>query len=165
MSTRREREDHQIRAALYDDFQDYIVSSVRGRDNPTLCLKAYDMVKQKTDTHLEVVLENVDNADRRMYEKIEEGFRAGTQMKTQELVANGGGFGFHVYIPLKDKKSGGSSSVGGYFRSGSGSSSRKRRQPSQNLLMLYIIGFCALVIFAVLKTSAVEWRQIPGFPF
>ena len=163
MSTRREREDHQIRAALYDDFQDYIVSSVRGRDNPTLCLKAYDMVKQKTATHLEVVLENVDNADRKMYEKIEEGFRVGTQMKTQEII-NGGAPGFHVYIPLKDKKSG---SSGGYFSSSKSSSSSKykRRQPSQNLLMLYIIGFCALVIFSVLKTSAVEWRQIPGFPF
>ncbi len=158
---------HQVRAALYDDFQDYIVSNVRGRDNPTLCLKAYDMVKQKTDTHLEVVLENVDNGNREMYEKIEEGFRAGTKMKTQEMLLNGGTHAFHVYIPLKDKKSG-----GGYFggSSGSGSSSssshkRKYRQPSQNLLMLYIIGLCALIIFSVLKTSAVEWRQIPGFPF
>jgi len=154
--------DHQVRAALYDDFQDFIVSSVRNRENPTLCLKAYDMVKQNTDSHLEVVLENVDNASREMYEKIEEGFRPGTKMKTREMI-NGGAPVFYVYIPLKNKKT--SSSVASYFGGKSSSSKKKRRQPSQNMLMLYIIGFCSLIIFSVLKTSAVEWRQIPGFPF
>ncbi len=163
MSSRsREREDHALRTALYDDFQDYIVNTVRSRDNPTICLKAFDMVKQGTDTHLEVVLENADSVTSQVYELIEKGFRAGTKMKSRDLITNGAP-AFHVYIPLKV----GSKGKNGGWSGSSGSKGKrtKYQQPNQNLLMIYIIGFCALIIFAILKTSAVEWRQLPFFPF
>jgi hypothetical protein len=148
------RREHQLRTALYDDFQDYIVNNCRDRDNATLCLKAYDMVKQNTDTHLEVVLENVDNATKQLYDHVES-FRHGTKMKTREQIKDGAPV-FCIHIPLKDKK-GSSSSI---WSSGSSGSKKKNGPPSQNVLMLYFIAICILVVFASLKTTVVEWRQL-----
>ncbi len=151
--TRRDREEHVVKTKLYDEFSDYVAESMRDNDNPHLTLREYDSGTKATVTHLEVVLENVDSGTESLYAKTKR-FREGAFLKTRESVKDGAQV-FVAYIPFNDGSK--KSSHGG------GGGGVRSKQPSQNLLMLYVVGLFVTVIVALVKTTGNEWRML-GLP-
>lgn len=146
----RQRKEHEIKAAIYDDFNEYVERILRDDDNPHITLKEFEQMPKSGLTHMELVLENVKTGTGRLFKKVEE-FKDGSILKTRESVKDGTPV-FVAYIPFKEKESKNHSS------SSSSSVSRSSKPPSQTTLMLYVVALFSTIIVGLVKTTAADWQ-------
>jgi hypothetical protein len=145
----RQRKEHEIKAAIYDEFNEYVERTLRDSDNPHITLKEFEQMPKSGLTHMELVLENVKTGTGRLFKKVEE-FKDGSILKTRESVKDGAPV-FVAYIPFKEKES-------KTHSSSSGSVSRSSKPPSQTTLLLYFVALFSTIIVGLVKTTAADWQ-------
>lgn len=144
----RQRKEHEIKATIYDEFNEYVERTLRDSDNPHITLKEFEQMPKSGLTHMELVLENVKTGTGRLFKKVED-FKDGAILKTKESVKDGTPV-FVAYIPFKEKQKESKSS----FESGS----RSSKPPSQTTLMLYVVALFSTIIVGLVKTTAADWQ-------
>lgn len=147
----RQRKEHEIKAAIYDEFSDYVENVLRDDDNPHITLSEFDSMPKSGVTHMELVLENVKSGTGDLYEKVK-AFKPGAFLKTKEKIKDGTPV-FTAFIPFKEKnESKGSSSSSGRESSG------RSKPPSQTTLLLYIVALFSTILVGAIKTTAADWQ-------
>ena len=150
----RQREENARKSQLYDEFADYVSKVMRDPDtNPNLSLRDFSQMPRSGLTHMELVLENVENANKQLFSAVED-FREGAYLKGKENIKTGSQT-YVAFIPYVDERKRGVS------RSSSSSSS-SGRPPSQTRLFLYLFGLMGMVVIAALKTTSSEWNYMLG---
>lgn len=140
------------KAQLYDEFNDYVVNSVRNKHNPELSLQPYDNTQEPGPTHFSIVLQNVTKGDRSLYEKIE-AFKEGTKLDTQEHIKTGGTI-YIAHVPFKSNKK---KSI---KKNDNDDNEEPTELPSLNLLYFYVLLVLITIIVAFLKTDRKDWKFI-----
>lgn len=150
----RQREENARKSQIYDEFADYVSKEMRDPDtNPNLSLRDFSQMPRSGLTHMELVLENVENANKQLFSAVED-FRDGAYLKGKENIKTGAQT-YVAFIPFVDERKRGG---GGGGRSSHSSS----RPPSQTRLFLYLFGLMAMIVIAALKTTSAEWNYMLG---
>lgn len=143
----RQRKEHEIKAAIYDEFNDYVENVLRDDENPHITLLEFDSMPKSGLTHMELVLENVKSGTGDLYEKVK-AFKTGAFLKTKEKIKDGTPV-FVAFIPFKEKSESKSETVRSTGRS---------KPPSQTTLMFYLVALFSTVIVGLIKTTSADWQ-------
>jgi len=144
-------DDHDRKADVYDRFADYVREKMRGRDNPNISVREFDLMGRSGVTHMDLVLENVSKGTQKLYKLVEQ-FDERAFLDTKEDIQTGNLI-YVAHIPFKSKEK----KRHHHHHNG------EEGPPSTNLLMLYVFLFMILIIIGVIKTSANEWRYMLGY--
>ncbi len=139
--------DHERKAAVYDRFADYVRDKMRSRHNPNLSVREFALMGPSGVTHLDLRLENVKNAKKKLYDLVEQ-FDSRAFLDTQEDIQTGNLI-YVAHVPFKSEEK----------RSHRSHQSRSSGSgpPSTGILMAYIMMLMLLMIVGVWKTTWGEW--------
>lgn len=146
----KQRKEHADKAAIYDEFSEYVENELRSDENPHITLREFDLMAKSGATHMELFLENVKTLTGDLYDKVK-AFKPGAFLKTKENVKDGAPQPV-AFIPFR-----GSDRRGTLERSSSKSSS-KSSQPNQTRLMLYVVALFSVIIIGLVKTTSADFR-------
>ena len=142
---------------VYDKFSRYVRDELCDRDNPDVCVQDFDLMPKSGAYQIQCILQNVNVGKRELFDGVSR-FADGAKLKIIEDVENknGGGSFYTAIIPFKTlSKSKGSWGGGG----GGGEGGEGEGGPPNTMdLIGYMSGFMGLFVFAVVKTSWVDWR-------
>ena len=142
----KQRKDHELKAALYDEFSDYVSNKVRSDENLHVTLREFENLPPAGAEHLQIPLENVTNYDGDFIRRVE-AFKTGTKVKSKENYKDGTKIPI-AFVPFKRNTT--------YSHSSSSKSSSK--PPSQTTLMLYLVALFSTVIVGLIKTTSADWQ-------
>jgi len=136
---------HDVRAEIYDHFQDFVSKKLRDSDNPDVTLKDFDKLPPAGVTHFEVPLENLLTTKKKHYVLIED-FMPGAFLKSRPNVVDGTMVSV-AYLPFKR-------------HSGSNKSSHSRHVNGPNFsfwISIYLLLWMLSLFGAVIYTQRQDW--------
>lgn len=142
-----------LKATIYDQFQDYVLNTVRDNTNPEITVQDFDKLKDPGPTHIFIALQNA-KPSKELYENVEK-FRPGTKLVTEEDPKTGG----HIILACIPWKQ--ASSKQGRRASGWGSSDSTGK-PDTRVLYAYFALMALTAGVALVKTSWADWRFLLG---
>lgn len=157
MSYRKHHKSHDTDDAdkkrVYDKFSRYVREELCDRDNPDVCVQDFDLMPKSGAYQIQCILQNVNVGKRELFDGVSR-FTDGAKLKIIEDVENknGGGSFYTAIIPFKTlskSKGWGGGGEGGGELDG---------PPNTMYLIGYMGGLMGLFVFAIVKTSWVDWR-------
>lgn len=146
---------------IYDEFSDYVRKTMRNDVNRKLSLCEYDLLPKAGVTHIEIIVENVDEGNSELFSDVK-AFKKEAELRTKENVTDGT-IRYAAFIPFqrkhKKKYDSDSDSDDNDFSHRS-RSSKLSGPPSLVYLTLYGFAFLCTIILSVSKTTMDEWKFI-----
>lgn len=139
-------------ARIYDIFKEYAERHLRSNDNPNLGLCAFNEMPEPSLLHIIIPITGVNRVDYREMDRALAGFPEGGASLHQEEGEDGKPK-YWVYIPIPQKKKKKYKSP----RHKGVSYALDHRQPSCTQMLLYVIGFLIIGMFAALYTTKGDW--------
>lgn len=136
---------------VYDKFSRYVTKNLQDRDNPDICVQSFDHMPRSGAFQIQCVLQNVNVGKRELFDGVAS-FTEGAKLKIIEDVENknGGGNFYTAIIPFKtlakSRNDEDEDEIGGV------------RPPNTMQLVGLMGGMMGLFVYAVVKTSWVDWR-------
>lgn len=148
---RREQEEHERMAQIYDKFAQYVRRTMRdNRRNPNLDVRDFSQMPPPGVTHMEAVLEHVDKGHKSLYSMVES-FANGAYLETREDLKTGSDE-WVAFIPFKT-----SSSKRSY-------ETEDVAQPSNLSTQLLILGLFVLLGIGFFTTSQAQLNYLLNKP-
>jgi len=134
----------EIRAEIYDRFQDYVRDKMRDSDNPNISLRDFDKLQEGGLTHFDVPLENISGTKKKYFDLVD-AFAPGAMLKTRKSVVDGSEV-VYAQLPFRTKKV---SFAGKHGKNGSSNLTLK-------MFSCMFLWFVSLML-AVIYTEKKDW--------